>query len=104
MLLLNVIINYFEYIFEKYNTNIYYMMNRIYVRQNITTISIAIFIFIFALLNYFKPGFLYKKDGSLREFGLGYKNKTVIPLWFLTIIIAIVSYLFVLYYLVYPRL
>jgi len=80
------------------------MMNRIYVRQNITTISIAIFIFIFALLNYFKPGFLYKKDGSLREFGLGYKNKTVIPLWFLTIIIAIVSYLFVLYYLVYPRL
>lgn len=78
-------------------------MNRIFIRQNITSLSIFLFIILFVALNYFKPGFLYKKDGSLREFGLGYKNKTVIPLWFATIILAILCYLFVLYYLVYPR-
>lgn len=78
-------------------------MNRIFIRQNITTLSIFIFIFLFIVINFLKPGFLYKKDGSLREFGIGFKNKTVVPLWFVTIILAILSYLFVLYYLVYPR-
>ena len=26
-----------------------------------------------------KPSFIYEKDGSFRQFGLGYKKKTVIP-------------------------
>ena len=51
-----------------------------------------------------KPGFLYNRDGSLREFGIGYTNKTIVPLWLFSIILGILSYVFVLYYLVYPRL
>lgn len=102
MMEMNIINN--KYIFEKNNTNIYNIMNRIYLRQNITTVSIIIFIILFILLNYLKPGLLYTKNGNLREFGLGYKNKTVIPLWFITIIIAIMSYLSVSYYIIYPKL
>jgi hypothetical protein len=38
-------------------------------------------------------------DGSFREFGVGYKNKTVIPIWVVSIIIAILCYLAISYYL-----
>tara|TARA_Y100000996_G_C22384365_1_gene586440 strand:+ start:184 stop:351 length:168 start_codon:yes stop_codon:yes gene_type:complete len=51
-----------------------------------------------------KPAFIFKKDGTLREFGIGFRNKTVIPAWLLAIVLAIVSYLLVLYYLAMPKL
>jgi hypothetical protein len=50
-----------------------------------------------------QPAFLYDKDGSIREFGVGYKNKTILPMWLFSIILGILSYTFVLYYLTYPR-
>ena len=50
------------------------------------------------------PAFLYNIDGSIREFGVGYKNKTILPLWLFSIILGIISYIFVLYYLTYPKL
>jgi hypothetical protein len=58
---------------------------------------------IFGIIQCLKPGFLYKPDGSIREFGIGYKNKTIIPIWLLSIILGILSYLFVLYYLASPK-
>ena len=36
--------------------------------------------------------------------GEGYKNKTVIPLWLIAIISAILSYTMILYWLTLPRL
>jgi len=51
-----------------------------------------------------KPSFLYNTDGSLREFGVGFRRKTVIPAWFLSILLAILSYFLVLYYLAAPKL
>ena len=51
-----------------------------------------------------KPAFLYNRDGSIRDFGVGYKNKTIVPLWLFSIILSIFSYLFVLYYLAYPKI
>jgi hypothetical protein len=44
-----------------------------------------------------KPGFLYKEDGSIREFGVGTKNKTFMPVWLFSIILGILSYLFITY-------
>ena len=79
-------------------------MYRLFIRRNITSVSIVIFVFLFCILQLFAPGFLYKEDGSLREFGIGYKNKTVIPIWLVAFILAIFSYLFVLYYLAIPKL
>ena len=79
-------------------------MNRSFIRNNINSIAIVIFLVIYGLIIYFKPNFLYNKDGSLREFGLGSKRRTIIPAWFLAIILAILSYFSVLYYLAYPKI
>ncbi len=79
-------------------------MNNAFIRKHINTFSILIFLVTFLALNYFRPGFLYNKDGSLRKFGLGHKRKTIIPIWLLSIILGILSYLFVLYYITLPKL
>jgi len=52
----------------------------------------------------YAPHFLYNQDGSLREFGLGYRKKTVVPIWLVALILAILSYLCVLYYLAIPKI
>jgi len=78
-------------------------MNRSFIRNNITSISILIFITLFIIVQYLQPAFLYDRDGALREFGLGKKNKTILPIWLISLILAIFSYLFVLYYLTMPK-
>ena len=40
---------------------------------------------------------IYEEDGSFRQFGVGYKHKTVIPIWFISIILSILTYTFVRY-------
>lgn len=79
-------------------------MLRRYIRNNITSVSILIFIITYGLIIYFQPGFLYNNDGSLREFGLNSNKKTIFPAWLLALIISIFSYLFVLYYLAFPKI
>ncbi len=79
-------------------------MNRNFIRKNIISISIVIFVILYTLIIAIKPGFLYNNDGTLREFGLGFRKKTVIPVWLLSIILAIVSYFSVLYYIAVPKL
>lgn len=51
-----------------------------------------------------KPACFYNKDGSIREFGIGYKNKTILPIWLLSLVLGILCYLFVMYYVSLPRL
>jgi len=60
-------------------------------------IAILIFLILFAIVHYLKPGFAYMENGGFREFGLGYKNKTVIPIWVVVIVLAIFSYTIVGY-------
>jgi len=78
-------------------------MNRTFIRNNITSISIIIFIILFTIIQIIEPSFLYDRDGSFRNFGLGKQKKTIIPIWLVTIILAILVYLFVLYYLAFPK-
>ena len=80
------------------------LINRNYIRENVTTISIILFIVMFGLLVLLKPAFLYNKDGSIREFGIGYKNKTILPIWLVSIILGILSYLIVMFYIAKPKL
>jgi hypothetical protein len=79
-------------------------MLRTFARNNTTLSAIIIFLIVFGLIQFSNPAFLYNQDGSIREFGVGYKNKTILPIWLLSILLGILSYLFVLYYLAYPRL
>ena len=70
-----------------------------FIRYHKLNVSIFIFLVLFSIIHFIKPGFLYNKDGGFRPFGVGYKHKTVIPVWVISIILAILSYLGVLYYL-----
>ena len=56
------------------------------------------------LIQMMKPSFIYNNDGSLREFGVGYRNKTILPLWLFSIVLGILTNILVLYYLTYPRI
>ena len=47
---------------------------------------------------------MFDKNGKPREFGIGYKNKTVIPIWLIVIIMAYMSYLFLLYLNTYTQI
>jgi len=76
-------------------------MLRTFTRNNITLVSIVIFLVVFGLIQMMKPSFLYNTDGSLRDFGVGYKNKTILPLWLFSIILGILTYICVLYYVRY---
>ena len=78
-------------------------MNLSFIRENKTLTSIFLFLFIFGLISFIKPAFLFNKDGSIREFGLGYKNKTILPLWLFSLVLGILCYLFVVYYVNYAR-
>ena len=58
----------------------------------------VLFVLLFILIILTKPSLVFDKNGKPREFGLGYRNKTVCPIWLLIIICGIFSYLAVLYY------
>tara|TARA_B100001093_G_scaffold475406_1_gene500951 strand:- start:222 stop:467 length:246 start_codon:yes stop_codon:yes gene_type:complete len=72
--------------------------------KNITLVSIIFFIIMFILLIVIKPEIVFTKNGKPREFGLGYKNKTILPIWLFVIILAIFSYLAILFYIQFNRI
>jgi len=73
-------------------------MNRLFLKKHTPAISIAVFIILYAALSHIKPSLMFNDDGSLRQFGIGYRSKTIFPAWLIAIIIAILSYLAVLSY------
>ena len=79
-------------------------MYRHIVRQNMTLASIILFVIVFGTIQFLKPAFLYNGDGSIREFGIGYKNKTILPIWLLSIVLGILCYLAIMYFIASPKL
>ena len=73
-----------------------------YIRKNTLLVSIILFIIIFGIIQMIKPVCFYNKDGSVREFGIGYRNKTIFPIWLLSLSLGILSYLAVLYFITIP--
>jgi hypothetical protein len=60
--------------------------------MNAIYLSIAAFAVLLFLLHLVKPSMIYAKDGSIRQFGIGYRQKTVVPLWFVVLLVAAVCY------------
>ena len=58
--------------------------------------AILIFLISFSVFHVIKPSFAYQPNGAYRPFGVGYKHKTIVPIWVIAIIFAIISYLLVL--------
>ena len=69
-----------------------------FVRQHLVSTAIVVYLCVHGLILTYQPSFLYNADGSLREFGVGFRRKTVIPVWLLAIFCAILSYFFVMVY------
>jgi len=68
-------------------------MYRPFFKKNTLTISIILFLLLFTIINYIKPGIMYDEYGELRSFGIGYSHKTIMPVWLFSIILAILCYL-----------
>jgi hypothetical protein len=73
-------------------------MGKNFIKENTTVIAILLFITIYGSIQLMKPACFYNRDGSIREFGIGYKNKTIFPIWLLSIVLGILSYLIIIYY------
>lgn len=68
-----------------------------FIQYHKLSVSIIVFSIIFLILHNIKPSIIYDNDGAFRQFGVGYKHKTVVPIWLVAIITSILSYTFVLY-------
>jgi hypothetical protein len=59
-----------------------------------------VFIILYGIVIYIQPEMIFNsKYDCLRQFGVGYKNTTIVPLWLISILFAIISYFIVLYVL-----
>ena len=69
------------------------MLNRL-------TMVLFVFIILYGIIIYIQPEMIFNsKYDCLRQFGVGYKNTTIVPLWLISILFAIISYFIVLYVL-----
>ena len=75
-----------------------------YIRENKPLAAIILFVLIFGSIQMMKPACFYNKDGSIREFGVGYRNKTILPIWLLSLVLGILCYLAVLYFVNTPKI
>ena len=70
-------------------------------RKNKVALAILLFIILYGCFYFTKPAFAYNSDGTMKPFGLGYKNKTVVPAWLISILLGILCYYFVMVYFTY---
>jgi hypothetical protein len=66
-------------------------------RNNRLIISIVVFLILISAIHLTKPKLMYNEQGGFRQFGIGYKQKTVVPIWIASIILAVLSYLLIYY-------
>jgi hypothetical protein len=68
-----------------------------FIRTNAPLCAIIVFLGFYVAIVRFKPKLIFYEDGTLKDFGLGYKNKTIIPIWLVSVVVAIMSYMIVMY-------
>ena len=65
--------------------------------KNRVLMSIFLFMGLFGLFHWAQPAFAYDSQGNFRSFGIGQTDTTVVPIWLVVLIIAVISYLAVIY-------
>jgi hypothetical protein len=53
--------------------------------------SVALYLLFIFIILFYKPQFIFTKEGNLKEFGTG-EDKTIMPLWIMFGLISIISY------------
>jgi hypothetical protein len=74
-------------------------MNKRFLANHKVSFAVLLFLLFFGMIHLAKPDFIYYKDGGFRPFGIGYQNKTILPIWLISIILAITAYILVAWYL-----
>jgi hypothetical protein len=62
---------------------------------------ITVFLFLMSGFLYVRPAVAFDREGNPRPFGTGGKQATVFPVWWWTFLLAVVSYLSVVWVLDY---
>lgn len=78
-------------------------MNRNFIQTNAVMVAIILYVIIYGVVVLAQPSFLYKTDTTLRQFGVGYRNKTILPMWLFAVILGIICYLAVIYYMEFQQ-
>ena len=68
------------------------------VRLHKLTFAILLYGILLGIVHTIQPAFIYDKHGGFRPFGIGYQHKTVVPIWLVCMLLAILSYLAVLWF------
>ena len=68
-------------------------------RPVILFLAVMLFVCIYNITIYIQPSIMFYEDGTIRDFGIGYRNKTICPVWLFAILLGTLCYLFVLYIL-----
>lgn len=68
-----------------------------FIKSNTVLLSVILFLITFFGIQYAKPACLYTPDGGIRTFGVGFANKTILPVWLLSIFLGILSYITIRY-------
>lgn len=71
------------------------------IRRNPRLWMVTIYLLLVAAFLYLRPAVAFGKDGQIRPFGTGQKDSTVFPLWWWVFVLAVVSYLTVVWFLNY---
>jgi len=72
-----------------------------FVYKNKVNTAIILFLLLISIVHNMQPSLFYNEQGGFREFGVGFRHKTVVPIWLVSIILGILSYVMVLSYLAY---
>ncbi len=63
-------------------------------------IILMVYFLCYGLIVWLKPDIIYDQTKtSLRSFGVGYKHSTILPLWLVSILLALFAYFVVLYFI-----
>jgi hypothetical protein len=66
---------------------------KIAIRKNRLVAAVFLYLACMYILHTIKPAIIYNEHGGFRPFGLGYRHKTVIPIWVVSIILALFCYM-----------
>lgn len=67
------------------------------IRGNYKVWIATIYLFLVSGFLYLKPALAFGEEGRVRPFGVGDREKTVFPLWWWMFVIAVVSYMIVMF-------
>jgi len=68
---------------------------RRFIAKHVLLSAAALFVVLFSLLHVWKPSLIYMADGRFRDFGVGYKHRSILTGWGAAIVLALFSYIVV---------